>query len=89
MGTTLIILHHFHTTSSKKIKSPKILEVHKKSHDKLTSHHCDQCDQDFTQIGELNRHVNSVHTKLNFSYAVACGRLWNGIPQKGCDEKTF
>ena len=55
----------------------KILQVHKKSHDE-TSHHCDQCDQDFTNIGNLSRHANSAHKKLSFSCAVAdCGKIFH------------
>ena len=38
----------------------------------------DQCDQHFTNIGNLRRHVNSAHKKLNFSCAVAdCGKVFH------------
>ena len=44
----------------------------------MTRHDCDQCDQDFTNIGNLRRHVNSAHKKLNFSCAVAdCGKVFH------------
>ena len=37
-----------------------------------------QCDQDFTNIGNLRRHVNSAHKKLNFNCAVAdCGKVFH------------
>ena len=44
----------------------------------MTRHDCDQCDQDFTNIGNLRRHVNSAHKKLNFNCAVAdCGKVFH------------
>ena len=72
--------HHKNAHSSKEYSCSvcqKPLQVHKKSHDE-TSHHCDQCDQDFTNIGNLSRHVNSAHKKLSFSCAVAdCGKVFH------------
>ena len=66
----------------KGFKSSKTLQVHKKSHDE-TSHHCDQCDQDFTNIGNLSRHVNSAHKKLGFSCAMTMHKrfhhIWNTL----------
>ena len=59
----------------KAFKSSKTLQVHKKA---MTRHDCDQCDQDFTNIGNLRRHVNSAHKKLNFNCAVAdCGKVFH------------
>ena len=72
--------HHKNAHSSKEYSCSvcqKPLQVHKKSHDE-TSHHCDQCDQDFTNIGNLSRHANSAHKKLSFSCAVAdCGKVFH------------
>ena len=70
----LILQKNIHVLSAKKDLSHQ--KHPKKSHDE-TSHHCDQCDQDFTNIGNLSRHVNSAHKKLSFSCAVAdCGKVF-------------
>ena len=84
MGPPSVTLHHILITRMLILQKnihvsvcQKPLQVHKKSHDE-TSHHCDQCDQDFTNIGNLSRHVNSAHKKLSFSCAVAdCGKVFH------------
>ena len=71
----LILQKNIHVRSATKdFSHQKHSRFIKKSHEE-TSH---QCDQDFTNIGNLSRHVNSAHKKLSFSCAVAdCGKVFH------------
>ena len=60
----------------KKYKASRTLWYHKKTHeDSCSSHHCDQCKQEFQHLATLKRHIKAIHEKTKFTCAVAdCGK---------------